>query len=743
MKRLDASSWKEYIDGLASLQGQLSADTPLGNVIRDLKNLMADFSQSWPDQFTDIDDSYRLMCDYLLRGFKDSHRESLYTQLAKRLYRLLSDMSLAVRLRFDPKVLLFSKMPNTDEFDVESLRGQLESFVSDMAMLSLGIDGNNGGDDTTSARRKALYELHHANVSRAFVSIVKSGQWSRELAGDASSLVLSPTIDTIDAQVLCSAIMLAALLSPDAGKVAALIDIYKGATDEHLRQRAFVGWVLAVDACDLKFFDKVRLQVTTLLNDDNVRATLMELQMQIVYCMGAEHDNETIQKDVMPTIMRNQNLEITRYGIREKEEDPMEDILHGDETDRKMEELEQGIRKVMDMQKQGVDIYFGGFSKMKRFSFFYTLCNWFMPFYSQHPGLERLSPAMLQSGFLKALFENGPFCDSDKYSFALGMSSIYDGLPDNIKEMVANGASAQVIGASEGNTQSPAFIRRLYLQDLYRFFRVNDSRQAFHDPFSGADGYLFFDNPVFRPHLHDEAIRIVRFLLKRRQQVESSRMAEAYYDGSKATDLQLRAHIMMSKRRYAEAEELFARAYAIDPESRETLKGYALASFRCGHYDVSTELYRRLSDIFPEREVYRLNLSISLINGDKAEDGVKTLYELYYTSPDNLDVKRALAWGQLCIRHTEQASRLYGEILASGNTVAADYLNAGYCAWFCGELSKASKLFAQYTKKAGTHPAASSNGNVSLMSKFSEDASLLDKYAIPQVDRLIMAGFIS
>ena len=51
----------------------------------------------------------------------------------------------------------------------------------------------------------------------------------------------------------------------------------------------------------------------------------------------------------------------------------MDDILNGDTSDKKIEEIEHSIRKMADMQKRGADIYFGGFSKMKRFGFFFTL----------------------------------------------------------------------------------------------------------------------------------------------------------------------------------------------------------------------------------------------------------------------------------------------------------------------------------------------------------------------------------
>lgn len=44
---------------------------------------------------------------------------------------------------------------------------------------------------------------------------------------------------------------------------------------------------------------------------------------------------------------------------------------------------------MMDMREKGVDIYFSGFSQMKRFPFFSSLVNWFVPFISIIPNLNR------------------------------------------------------------------------------------------------------------------------------------------------------------------------------------------------------------------------------------------------------------------------------------------------------------------------------------------------------------------
>ena len=104
---------------------------------------------------------------------------------------------------------------------------------------------------------------------------------------------------------------------------------------------------------------------------------------------------------------------------------------------------------------------------MKRFSFFNTLANWFMPFYSDHPLLQNNSSEFMDSSYMRKMFEKGPFCDSDKYSFVLGLSSVFNQLPANVREMLKNGEATLGIVGNDGVTDTtPAYYRRLYLQDL-------------------------------------------------------------------------------------------------------------------------------------------------------------------------------------------------------------------------------------------------------------------------------------
>ena len=76
---------------------------------------------------------------------------------------------------------------------------------------------------------------------------------------------------------------------------------------------------------------------------------------------------------------------------------------------------------------------------MKRFTFFSSIANWFCPFFTEHADISYTADKLDNSRFMQFLLDNGPFCDSDKYSFVLAMASIIDKLPDSMREMLGSG----------------------------------------------------------------------------------------------------------------------------------------------------------------------------------------------------------------------------------------------------------------------------------------------------------------
>lgn len=716
----------------------------LGEALR----LMRDYADGHSDlitgnllsRLTDIVGDYGLMCDFMQRGYHDHQREQLYRRLLRKAYNLLSDWHLRT-LTKKGNVSYQEAARSQGELLIpqEAIRQRLESYVQEQALQ--GLDFNSDDDEHAS---KNLFDDHQRLMNRLFCAILVSPQWHQADETFYSDLLLSPTIDILDARLLVSAVTLSAMTEFDSYKASLLATIYHQTSDETLRQRALVGFVFSMPANISDLFPEYKLLIDEMLADEQTRRELLELQLQVFYCTNADNDNLLIREDIMPNILKNQRFRLTRDGIEEIEDDPLEDILHPDAEDKAMEELEASIRRMMDLQQSGADIYFGGFSQMKRFSFFYTLSNWFTPFYVQHPALNKVVEKLRGSLFLQNLLESGPFCDSDKYSFALAMTSVLERLPESMRDML-NQQEAFGPMTDKSEQKSASYLRRMYLQDLYRFFRLYSQKNdfAFCNPFDYDTNSkrFFFANPLFESEqLAEQKLKLGKFLLSRKKHELLSLLFDSM-SGSESPDfIMLKALSDMQLGAYEDARQRFQQVLLFSPSNERAMKGVAQSSFNVGDYSTAVKCYEQLRDEHPGNISYALNLSLAYINHGQASEAVRILYELHYENPESNNIRRVLAWGLLWVGNLEQAERFYQHLLALDKTDDTDFLNAGYCQWFLGHVPEATMLFSQFVGEKGAK--AGKQLTAILADEFRSDAALLEEYKISDVDQKIMIDIV-
>lgn len=720
----------ELIQQIANLHDQLVESHDFAQALQGIRRLQGQTPGAFSSgALEELENDYRLMADFMLKGFKDPQRNALYGRLVRSMSSLLRNMEVEVERKCDPFFSSLVRLTANTKLDPTSIAQKLVKHVQDVAMLSLDEE------QVRQQRSKELYEAHFNFMRNLFNAIVVSCQWNADMAHDMARLLASPTIDAMDALTLVSAITMATLNVPDPQKAIALTEVFSLADDEAIRQRALVGWVFAVGNDGFALFPEVGERVADLLAKPEVRKEVLQLQKQVVFCQNAARDQETLRNDIMPNIMKNQDFEVSRFGIKEKEEDPMMDILHPDDDDRKMEELEASFQKISDMQKRGADIYFGGFSHMKRFSFFYTLCNWFTPFYTEHPQLQHLTQGLLQSNFIKQLMLHGPFCDSDKYSFTLGVSSVFRSLPESLRNMMEQGELQS--GMPEGDSpQGKAYIRRKYLQDLYRFAMLNDGRKRFANPFD--ENHVFLSAPLFATTMANEARNMQLFLLKQKKFALLSALLQAYYDAQNADDLRMEGCVALHFKQYAKAEKACRQLLRMQPDDEQAIRSLAQACFHQAHFEEAAKHYRAMLALHPDNRNCALYLSVSLLNCGKADEARQMLFKLHYEHPDDLNVKRALAWAELWMKNTQQAYSIYTTLLASDKRVATDSINAAYCCWFEGRIDEAVRLMAGGMAAYKASPRQATT----IREQLAADKALLDRYEVDEADRKIMADLV-
>ena len=640
------------------------------------------------DRLFAIKTDYQVMRDYWRNGYKDPQLPHLYDKLMRRMYVLYANVANNARVLQSPFLSSLFMRANLSprDWSVQVIREQLESFVSDVTMLDLEPP------HTSKERRKELYRQHHQLIGDIFSQILTSDLWTEGQGEEMQQLLLSPTVDSIDQQIIVSATTLAAMNCFDIVKFRTLMNVYQQSSDEYVRQRALVGWVLSIDDhLYVEVYPEMKQLVIKALENPNCGKELAELQKQIYYCMSAEEDHNTIQKEIMPDLIKNQN-NIVRNGMLEQDEESvLNDILHPDEEEKAVEAFENSFRRMVDMQKQGSDIYFGGFSQMKRFPFFNEIVNWFTPYYLEHPSIATACEKFGDIKFLKGMMEYGPFCNSDKYSFMLAFESVLSQIPANVREMLDRGEAQMVQKVAQEEINSPLYIRRIYLQDLYRFFRLFPQRGYFRNFFTYDDSAcLFFNYEIFLDSvLQEQSHDVITFLIKRHRKDDARLVLECYE--SKYFDTyenqMLAAYLSDDSWRH------YKRALELNPNSERAMWGLARECFKNKDYEKALRLYEKLLELNPDKKSYQLNKAVCLTNVRRYDEAEQILFRLNYEDPDNLNVVRVLAWALTCDGKYEQAGRLYNQLMAIENPSEDDMLNYGFYLWFTGKIDEAASCF--------------------------------------------------
>ena len=568
-------------------------------------------------RYEDVKNDYRLMQDAMMRGLRDDKIDEVYADIMRKVYGAGLDVFIEEKVKKYSSFAYARVSAQQTEAHPDAVRTVLEAYVQDMAMMAFEPE------NTRKAKMEKLTADHHAYMKQLFNALLVAPMWNDRRAADFADLLLSPTIDRDDALLLVSAVMLATMNVNDPYKWDMLAEVYVRATDKVLKMRALVGWVLSLpyDPRGPRLFPFVQERIKAMLADKTTLKQMLDMQMQMLFCCNADADNEEIQRNIMPTLIKNTNLQMTRLGIVEKEDDPMKDIMDPNAAERDMEEIERKYRKMMDMQKQGSDIYFGGFSKMKTFPFFNDLCNWFAPFNAAHPALGAARERLAGSTFLNNLMENGPFCDSDKYSFALAIAQIMDRMPDNVKEMLNSDATFGPT-VSKDEQEDPAYICRSYLQSLYRFFRLYRSKRDFLNPFildelEDNDGNaLFLSYKLLAcPEMEENAVALCGFLLKRKMMRELMSMAICFKSSQNPRLVRFLALVPMTDGKWQEAYDLFA-SVPEDQHTEESLRGMAHCCMSLKRFGEAVAIYRRLLAMHPDSFSYQLNLAVCLMSSD-------------------------------------------------------------------------------------------------------------------------------
>lgn len=679
-------------------------------------------AEGFSDRIESLRTEFRLMSEFFIKGTPDPQRAEMYRTLKGKLQNLNYDISIRETLMEEPHIKPW--LHTIQQYD-----NSPEAIEHVLCMRKQDAEG-----------------LRTLEI--AFFSLLTSYHWRSEQVGEWLRVFLNASDDgqndvTVnDCALLISALTISCIQRFSKQKLICLAHIYNDSSYEVLRQRAFTGCVLALMIHQDPLLQKKRDEVLKeLLQSTQAVKELIELQMQLVICTQADNDATKINETIMPEILKGQPFIITRNGIVERDEEN-EDY---DENENRIDAMEQNIQKVLKMQQQGSDIFFGGFKQMKRFPFFGRLINWFIPFDIRHPDIQQVTEKLQGSKFLERVLEKGPFCNSDKYSFVYAMSEVIGRFSEKMRNLMEEGDMGP-LGMHEDiqELMEPAYLRRQYMQDLFRFYSINPLAASLTNPFKDATTFEAWIMAL--PHINAQQLMEMGKYLLRRKYLRALEDIINMYPEQDAVELDyLSGELFLAdsvgapntQQVLEEAIDYFNTYLQEHPNHQPSLRGMAKAYYTIGDYEKASFYYDALRTINPQRLSYTLNYCMAMVKNGQAENVTGELYRLNYENPKDTAIANTLGWALLYAEKPDKALSIYEAMPA--DTLTGDpsvYLNYVY-AYFLTKchmpelkLNTPDSVEANYDKVA------------TLLDEMEADAQMLSMYGIGKPEMTIMAHYL-
>ena len=632
--------------------------------------------EGFSDRLEAIATDFRYMSDFMLQGMKDESRGDLYAAMQQKLRDIDYDLEVRRTIWERPEVSSYKKIFTHPDCSAEMLQS---------IML-----------EETDARE------HFIRLTNTFMVLYASLHWKDSDAIEWAAFLSNKNVSPIDAATLVSAITLSVLehyqrskvegqrSEVEDPKVRCLKEVYRKSPSEMVRQRALVGLVMIGEELSI------------------------EAHIQMLACANADKDSNEIRQNIMPNLIKNQPFKMVNGQWKMDDDDNLNKGEYDPDADKREEEsieaMEESVNKMLKMQKKGSDIFFEGFSQMKRFPFFNKMVNWFIPYYPEHPDIENIMQNIGKSSFIDVVMKRGPFCESDKYSFIIAMSSVLQQLPENVRKMMESGDMGPIgMRGEDADLSDPAFIRLQYLQDMYRFMRLNNIGKMLYNPFNNLDEIL------------------EGFIKKATQQEEvakeytehTSKGHTEYTEHTEYTTLYAYyANWKLKKSDYDTALKYYTRCLKQRPQSPSIMRGLARAYYGAGDYEKSASYFDALITINPDNLNNRLNYAKAMTKAGKTEEVLNDLYKLEYENPGNDVIQDTLGWALLYAGKASEAEQYCHDVMAHA-----------YALIINNKAKDAIELLKGYTMQQ-------------VEENMEADAQLLHQYGIGEAEKAIILSAI-
>ena len=676
-------------------------------------------------------ETYKFMLKYYAQGISDPQREDIYNKI----FRSLLDLMDKVRESIYSQNLTLK---------IYAWKRRMNKYSHTIINEISKFDKNCRKDDYSD-------EQIVKDLKNIFTTLWFTDKYTEEHVSKIKSFFKNEEYFWYEKSLVINGITLSLLRCFDAAKINLLFDIF-AIQENQIWQRALVGLIIGLYLYEerLQFYPelKTRLKIFDQIPDSELK--IEAVLLQLIKSKETEDIVKKFHKEILPEVMKLQPKLNDKLDLDEiigdnliDDENPEWEKIFGETPDGFIDKMQEFSM----MQIEGSDVLMSAFSKLKNFEFFNDIGNWFIPFYKENPTIINIFENEVKKDlkefntevFIERLEKSLYMCNSDKFSFCLNLEK----MPNEQKNMILNLFNMELDGINEikedEKLTNPASeseqIITQYIQDIYRFFKLNPNKNEFQDIFSlPLDIYnkSFFKNIVtetetvrnlaelyFSKSYYDEAIETYELLISKGES-DSELYEKTAYSFQRKLD-------------YKKALSYYHKAEFFDVNTKWINKKIAFCHLKLTEYEKALEYYKKAEKKDVEDLHTQTNIGHCYLHLENFEEALKHYFKVEFYAPSNIKIMRPIAWCSFIVGKFKQSIKYYKKLFEKESS-KYDFMNIGHVFWCEENKEEAIKYYKKSIKKF-------KNFN-EFRKDFYEDAKYLHKQNISKFDIKLMLDYL-
>lgn len=634
----------------------------------------------------EVDNTYRYMTEYLLSDATDPDRGKLYDRVVDRLHAINDTLLHNNLIDTDPRLYYSTaRLFRLNPKDIASLIDDYIKYVS-----VDGIMEESGQTDSALLKKK----------ERALGDVFDRIWVADDLTKNESEMLVAILADASQTfelrSIIVAALFFALLTRYDRSKVSLLLDVAESTDDETLAARGFI--------CALLVLERYRQRV----GDDSGLSSRLELWQDSplaysrlrtsIHALLKAYDTDrltnTMKNEVMPAFIKLQPKMRKIFGDPAAIKDMTpEEMASNPEWEEILEKsgLQEKLQSLSEIQESGGDIMMAPFSGLKRFPFFNSVSNWFLPFTGRHSEFRDKDTVAMLMPFAQE--RDGIICDSDKFSLMLSISmASADAMRERLMTMTSHLNQLREQQKEDRQLTESTFANEAgsFVRDAFRFFRLFSRRDEFPDPFDHPFNPVAL--PVIGPTMVDgEMTRLImEFFLKRKYWQEALSAVLTLIDTEEPEEslYQKAGYCLIELGQPEAALDYLRKAELLNGQSAWLMSAIATCLEETGKPKEAVKYFEKVLEIDPDepRILFQIGMDLSA-TGDHKE-ALKYFYKANYLHPEHTFTMRGIAWCEFLLGNFERSLE-YSQRLIDSDGEMIDHMNAGTACFALGRYSDA------------------------------------------------------